>query len=704
MRHSISPRDVPRLVRQAPVTAPMLVAVLLFAVWAGAEGGYPTYTWYPGAIFLLALLAATVVVVPGRLGALPRALRLAMLLFAAYTAWSYLSIAWADARGEAWDGANRTLLYLIVFVLFAAWSQRGETAAMVLGTWTAIVGFIALVVLLRISAAGDPLTFFIADRLSEPAGYPNAAAATHLMAFWPALLLASRREVPWYLRGLFAALAVILVDVALLSQSRGAFYSAPIAMIAFFVFVPGRVRSWATFVPIGIAIAVTVPGILDVGDALRNGEPGLKTVHGSALLPILAAMVAGLVIGGLSYLEMNRPPDPDRDYRPPRRLVAGSGFAAALAVVVIAIAHVGNPFTHVDDAWRSFKRGNPTVQAGTGSRLTAGFGSNRYDFYRVAISTWGSHPLWGSGADNYAADYLKRGRSSETPRYPHSIELRTLEQTGLIGGVLLLAAFALALATALAATRRRDRLSSAVAGGAAMVCVYWLLHGSFDWFWEFAGLGAPAFAMLGLACGLAKRADADESDADGRPSASRVASWIGMVPPPSLPGGEPVPARFVSGRGAILAGALAMAAALSFGAPWLAERSVQKAARTWPDDPAKAFDRLDSAARLNPLSDRPDLIAGSIALRIDDIPRARGAFESALNRNERGAYAALELGAIASMQGRPGDAADLLARASALSPRDQIAKLALRRVRAGKRVNVAELNRQILLRAARLVQ
>src|SRR3712207_5404648 len=99
MRISLSPRDVPRLIAAAPVTVPMLVAVLVFVIWAGAEAGYPTYTWYPGTIFLLALLVATAFVVPGRFSALPWALRLSLASFAAFTAWSYLSISWAQNTG-----------------------------------------------------------------------------------------------------------------------------------------------------------------------------------------------------------------------------------------------------------------------------------------------------------------------------------------------------------------------------------------------------------------------------------------------------------------------------------------------------------------------------------------------------------------------------------------------------------------------------
>ena len=60
-----------------------------------------------------------------------------------------------------------------------------------------------------------------------------------------------------------------------------------------------------------------------------------------------------------------------------------------------------------------------------------------------------------------------------------------------------------ALIASMRAARSRDRLGAGVAAAALAGFGYWAIHGSVDWFWEFAGLGAPAFAMLGLACGLA---------------------------------------------------------------------------------------------------------------------------------------------------------------------------------------------------------
>src|SRR6202034_770678 len=89
--------------------------------------------------------------------------------------------------------------------------------------------------------------------------------------------------------------------------------------------------------------------------------------------------------------------------------------------------------------------------------------------------------------------------------YRHSVELRTLAETGLIGALLALVGLAAALLAAARALRDADPLARTVCAAALSGFAYWVVHGSFDWFWEFAGLGAPAFALLGIACALAPR-------------------------------------------------------------------------------------------------------------------------------------------------------------------------------------------------------
>ena len=129
---------------------------------------------------------------------------------------------------------------------------------------------------------------------------------------------------------------------------------------------------------------------------------------------------------------------------------------------------------------------------------------------------------------------------------------------------------------------------------------------------------------------------------------------------------------------------------------------VEGAARAWTKAPQTAYARLNVAARLNPLSDEPYLVAGSIALRFGDLARADHEFALALGRTPGDAYATLERGAIASTENDRRAALVLLERAARLNPRDSLTEQALQLVREGKRVNVGELNRSILLNAQQL--
>ncbi len=666
-----------RRLQAAPATLPALIAVTLFVVGASQGAGYASTLWYPAALGILAMLAIAAAVLRPRLGRVPRPVLIAGGFLLAYTAWSFFSIAWADAKGDAWDGANRTLLYLLIFAFFALWPQRGDTAAAVLGLWTLGIVLLAAYTVVAVGSAADPQHYFLVNRLRFPADYPNGAAATFLMAAWPALLLAGRREVPWWLRGAFAGGTVLLADAALLAQSRGGVFSVPIVLMLFFLLTPQRPRSFAVLIPIGVAVAATAPTVLGVANRIKADRLAPHAVDEPVLL---AAGLVALVVAGGALLEIRmRPSEGVR--RTGYRAVGALGIAAAILVAAVGLAVIGNPVARADHEWKSFKAGYAATKPGE-SRLTQGLGSNRYDFYRVAYGSFSRHPLAGVGADNFGQDYLRRGGSEETPRYPHSVELRTLAQTGVVGALLLVGWLAAALFGALRAVRRGS-LAGAVAAGATVSFVYWLVHGSFDWFWEIAGLSAPAVAMLGLACALTPRRSPSEpgpADED-RPRRG--------------------PGRIVAVAGVIAVGAVA---ALSLGAPWLAERAVKQAAGGWRANPTRAFDRLDLAATLNPISDRPSLIAGSIALKLGELKRADRAFAEAAARNPRSDYAYLERGVIASVEGRNAQAVALLAHAVSLSPRDPFTANALSTARSGRQIDLERLNAGILGRAREIDQ
>jgi tetratricopeptide (TPR) repeat protein len=687
--------------REAPATVPALAALALFVVWATSQAGYPLTHWAPGALIVLALLGIALAIVPLRLQAIPRTVQIALAALAAYTALSYLSILWAAVPGEAWEGANRTLLYLLVFALFACWRQGATTAALLLAAWTLAMIALAVLAALHLDAAtrASLQALIPGGRLLYPSGYPNANAAQWLMAFWPALLLARSARLPWGLRGLLAGGAVLLAEVALLSQSRGSLYATPVMLVLVFALLPGRTRTFVVLSPVAVGIGAAAPAVLDVGNSLTGGAVTTAAMHTATVAMLAAAGVTGLVVA-LGALAESRATLAERAVRRMRVGVRAVAAVTLVAIVAGALAAAGNPIARVESGWRTFK-GGYAADATSGSRLVSGLGSNRYDFYRVALDEFLAHPLLGIGADNFQQQYLAHGRSEETPRYPHSIELRTLAQTGLLGTLLALVGLGAALLAGARALRSPDPLVRAIAGAALAGFAYWVVHGSFDWFWEFAGLGAPAFALLGLACALAPQRARATAEAPAAPEAPAVAEPVDAGEPKAagkartVPRASPARRRVAPACGSLLA----LAAAISLLAPWLSQLEVQSAARVWTGSRQTAYARLRAAARLNPLSDEAELVAGSIALRYGELTRADREFAMALSRSPGDAYATLERGAIASARGERAEAIALLERAVRLDPREPLAREALSIARAGRRVNIQALNRSILLKA-----
>ena len=604
-RNTTSP-DAAALRSSSAALAVGLVAVVVFLAWARLEGGYAPTVWYPGALAFL-LLAA--VVSTARIGSLPRSLRWAAGLFGVFTLWSFLSIAWADAKGDAWDGANRTLLFFTVYALFAVLPWRPRDAALVLGalaTGTAAVGswvFLAGVE----SGLSD-------GRFTDPTGYANANAALFLAAFWPAAVLASRPQTPWPARGLMLAVAGLLLQLAVLAQSRGSLPAFAVALVLYVALMPDRGRSLLTLLTIGAATALSAGRLLEVygADSGQDLDQALAAARSTLILTATLLAATGVAIG---LLERRRGQLSTGTART-RRLVVGALLVSGLAAAVVI------------------------VSSGPTSRLGDGLASGRYDLWRVAALEFTRNPIQGVGVDNFAVDYARERHRREEPLSPHSIELRLLAQTGLVGTGLFVGFLGCAVAAALR-SRRIDATRAALASAGLVSFSYWFAHGSIDWFWEIPALGAPALAVLGLAGGLS-RPEPLRTDRARRPRRAVIA----------------------------LVGVGLVAASISSALPWLAARDVEAAARGWRKDPAAALDRLERARGLNVLSAEPDLVAGVLARRLGDRERAGEAFRRAVGRAPNDWYPHVELAVIDLQAGRRTAAVRRLEHALQLNPRE----------------------------------
>ena len=630
--------------------APAALVVALLLWLAAGEGGYAITRWAPVGIVAVVLLAVRMAVAPPAWGAVPRPVLLAAGALALYTVWSALSIAWAQDKGLAWEGADRTVLYLVVFALLALWPLRPSTAGALAAGWALAVTVFALVTFAHLAQTSNPARLFIDDRVLGPAGYVNASAALWLMAFWPAVLVAAARETPWVARGVLVASAAVLADLALLSQSRGTVIAMPLTAVALLAVLPGRVRLFVVLLGVGAALGVAAPALLHVSAVVREGRSPAGALDTALMLSLVGAAAVGALIAAAGLLARARPPG-QRATRAAHRIGVVAMAGAAVAAVVAGLVVAGSPASAATRAWDSFK-GGYTDQAGA-AHLSTGLGSNRYDFYRVGLDALRSHPVGGLGADNFQSTYLRDGRSPETPAYPHSVEVRTLASTGLVGAVLLVAFFG---ALAVAVIRAGATGSSlGVAGIGAFA--YWAIHGSADWFWEIAGLGGAAFALAGLAVA-------------------------------TMPGDAARP-RGGTGRGGRVAVVLCGATLVgAFLLPWLSEREVQRAGKAFATEPGRAIAHLRRASALEPLDAGPPGVEGAAWLRVGDTLRARAAFERARKRDGDAYAPALQLAAIASARGERRAARALIARARTLAPRDPVAAQVARVIEAGRRVDL----------------
>lgn len=587
------------------------VAVAVFVWWTLHEGGSAPATWYPGAlVILVALVVATwarhtVRPPPGpawALGAL-----------AAFTLWSFLSLAWADARGDAWDGANRTLLYLTVFALFALLPWRRAEAAVFLA---AFAGATAAIGLSYVTAAalGGVHDAFVDGRLAAPVGYENASAALFLAAFWPAVLLAALPGLAGLARGALLATSGVLLELVVLCQSRGSLLAAGATLALAVALIRDRRRLLLALVVVGAGAAPTLPSLLDVYAGAQAHQESLRPAAIAMLLSAAVLAAAGIAA--------------------PRVRVAASAPRGVAVVLVAALIVAGI---------------GAAVTGAVGTRFAGGAGSGRYDFWRVAWGQFARDPLRGAGADNFAHDYARERRGREEPLYPHSIEWRTLGQTGLVGAALLAAFFVLACST----------LRRSTAGWVTVVAVVsataWLAQATIDWLWELPALGAPAMACLGLVAAC--------------PGASCSAS----------------PLRTALGL-RMAAGAAAAAAAASYALPALAAQEIESAVSAWEHDPGAARQRLERAHELNPLSDRADVIAGTLALEAGDLAGAGRAFRRAAVRDAGNWYVQVQIAIVELRRGHRAAAIAALGRARRLNPNEPAIAVALDAARMGQQL------------------
>ncbi len=632
--------------RAAGYVAPFVVVTLSF-VWSWQDGGYASTTWYAGGLIVGGLLIVQLV---GGAVSLGRSAATAACAFlACFGGFQLLSIVWADAKGDAWDAANRTFVYTFAFVLFVGWRATPRAKQMLILFFAFGMAVIGVATLL--SAADHLTSSFESDRLSAPTGYANASAALFLIPFWAVVAIGGTPRLAAPLRVFAVGIAATLAAVSFVPESRGALYSFPIVSVILVLLARHRLRT-ALALALSIApVALFLHPLSRPFEAATTSARADATRH-AAVFAILCGLSAAVAAAGVMFLD-----DRARLDAPHRLRVASRVAVAAAAVAILTLLAVNHPKAQASRLWASFR--SDKSPATTGATRFGSLGSNRYDFWRVSLKLAEAHPIVGVGAGNFSEQYLEQRRTGEQPTYPHSLEMSLLAQTGAIGTALF-AAFAAASGLAAYRKRREGAAEASVVAGGVAGFAYWTIHGSVDWLWEFPALGLSAFLLLGLAIGPSRTF----------PMSRRLR--IGTV-------------------------AACAVVTASFVAPWIAARQVARAGDIWRQDAAAAYATLNQAGDLNPLSDAAPVLAGTIAAEQGDLVRMRLNFERAISRDSHNWFSRTELAVALANQGNWRAAARSAQTAAKLDPREPVVQIVRRAIRRRKPLRADVVNRAVYL-------
>ena len=449
--------------------------------------------------------------------------------------------------------------------------------------------------------------------------------------------------------------AVALADLSVLCQSRGALIWFPCALVLYLAVARNRLRALAHVALVGAAVAPAVPALLHLYSVVVAGHD-----RGGAAQNALAWIggTVGLVLIGLGALLLF---ERHVTLSGRARVLIATSVSVLIGATLVSSAVVAaghHPLGRVERAWHDFTTNKAAAPTKT-LHFTSGFGTSRYDVWRIAGRQFLAHPVTGVGADNFIVGYLRDRRTRETSRYPESVELRTFSETGIVGAMLFLGFLAVAFVRAGSAARRTR------APGLALACFvgagYWLLHASTDWFWELPALTGAGLALLAIAAA------------------------------PTLAEPSPAPKVAVRRLKVVAAAGVALIAAAALAIPWASVSLIDAAVARGPSP--TSYSLLHTAAKLNPWSEQPALARAKLAARAGRREEQRNALLAALRRNPSDWYPHLILGVMAGREDRPVLARAELSRAHRLSPRDGVISWAQQRLTWGNPLTMREVNR-----------
>lgn len=336
-----------------------------------------------------------------------------------------------------------------------------------------------------------PGDWFNGRQLEGSLGYHNGLAAAYVLGLPLALYFGADARRPIRFAG--AAGTVLLLSTVLLTQSRAALLAIGLGVVLMVLLS----RSWftvvgaAALIPVSVVLFLLLRPVDDalvdlIGSTSATPEQGPFTTY--VVVTFLLAAAAGALMAVVPAVALGSTR---------RRVLARVGAAVAVVGVVAATVVIAVNADDLSDRF-SVSPNSPSQVEGGSTRLSSLSPTGRLEQWRLAVTMIGEEPARGHGAGTFARRWtIERDNKDLHVLQPHSIELETAAELGVIGTVLLAIA-ALGVALLLFRGRPGDRrLRVAVAA----VALQFSLMASVDWVFSFPLLLGATLLLAGVAGG-----------------------------------------------------------------------------------------------------------------------------------------------------------------------------------------------------------
>lgn len=511
---TISPPAPARRPRLPDGRAAGLARRLPMALLLALPGGLTAYTgFHAGGFFagtqgLLAAGLAVVLVLWIMLADDPLAggsitLAVAAGALAALAIWTLVSSGWSGAPGRAVLEFDRTLLYLLVLLLFGLLPVTpGRLRWMVRGVALGALAVCLAGLVSRVLPEVLPTVPNIANgRLSYPVTYWNAMGLVASLALLFVVHMACSEQEPRTVRILSAAAVPPVAATLLLTFSRGAIGAVGLGLVVYLLL--GRPRLLLTgLAAVAPTTAVALAATYRADALTKYGPTGPVAVaqgRGVAIaIGLCMAASAGLRLGLLLV-------DRRITRRPPRLLPRSVRFAAAgamAAALLMGFVAAGGPGFVARQAEVFASPVHHRERMDLRDRLRDPAGNGRVQAWDVALQGWRSEPLHGHGAGTFQLVWNLRRPYPQQMFDAHSVYLEFLAEMGVVGLALLLVGLLSVVVGMAVRARGPDRALYAVLLAASAT---WGLRAAADWDWEMPVVTLWLFALGGATLAVSRR-------------------------------------------------------------------------------------------------------------------------------------------------------------------------------------------------------